>query len=107
MVVALLCTQASPSLRPSMSRVVGMLSGDLEVGNVTTRPGYLTDWRLNDFSSFMDVGRGGGTADATTSTTTTSTSSGLTTGMSYVSGSSFSPVSPTRPILEEKTSEGR
>ncbi|KAL0300970.1 UNVERIFIED_CONTAM: putative LRR receptor-like serine/threonine-protein kinase [Sesamum radiatum] len=29
--VALLCTQASPALRPSMSRVVAMLTGDVEV----------------------------------------------------------------------------
>ncbi|XXG68644.1 hypothetical protein AAC387_Pa06g1683 [Persea americana] len=43
--VALLCTQASPMLRPSMSRVVAMLSGDREVSDVTTRPSYLTDWQ--------------------------------------------------------------
>ncbi|KAK1304501.1 putative LRR receptor-like serine/threonine-protein kinase [Acorus calamus] len=93
-VVALLCTQASPSLRPSMSRVMGMLSGDLELGNVTTRPGYLTDWRLNNFSSLMDDSRGGDTMDATPSTTTATTSrSGLTPGMSFL------PVSPTVPIM--------
>ncbi|KAG8365257.1 hypothetical protein BUALT_Bualt18G0085400 [Buddleja alternifolia] len=38
--VALLCTQASPGLRPSMSLVATMLSGDVEVASVTTRPGY-------------------------------------------------------------------
>ncbi|KAH7860420.1 hypothetical protein Vadar_013198 [Vaccinium darrowii] len=51
--VALLCTQTSPQLRPSMSRVVAMLSGDIEVSAVTTRPGYLTDWKFNDTTSFM------------------------------------------------------
>ncbi|XP_043700450.1 probable LRR receptor-like serine/threonine-protein kinase At1g56140 [Telopea speciosissima] len=51
--VVLLCTQASPSLRPAMSRVVAMLSGDTEVGTVTSKPGYLTDWEFNDLSSFM------------------------------------------------------
>ncbi|KAF6147878.1 hypothetical protein GIB67_014458 [Kingdonia uniflora] len=51
--VSLLCTQASPSLRPSMSRVVAMLAGDIEVSNVTSRPGYLTDWQFSDLSSFM------------------------------------------------------
>ncbi|KAJ9687179.1 hypothetical protein PVL29_015863 [Vitis rotundifolia] len=51
--VALLCTQASPTLRPPMSRVVAMLSGDIEVSRVTTKPGYLTDWKFNDASSFM------------------------------------------------------
>ncbi|KAG1348063.1 putative LRR receptor-like serine/threonine-protein kinase [Cocos nucifera] len=38
-------------LRPPMSRVVVMLAGDIEVGEVTTRPGYLTDWQFNDVSS--------------------------------------------------------
>ncbi|KAF8408709.1 hypothetical protein HHK36_004773 [Tetracentron sinense] len=44
--VALLCTQASPMLRPPMSRVVvvAMLAGDVEVSTVTSRPSYLTDW---------------------------------------------------------------
>ncbi|KAI8567213.1 hypothetical protein RHMOL_Rhmol02G0103200 [Rhododendron molle] len=51
--VALLCTQTSPQLRPSMSRAVAMLSGDIEVSVVTTRPGYLTDWKFNDMTSFM------------------------------------------------------
>ena len=36
-----------------MSRVVNMLTGDIEVGNVTSRPGYLTDWKFDDISSFM------------------------------------------------------
>ncbi|KAK7850357.1 putative lrr receptor-like serine/threonine-protein kinase [Quercus suber] len=49
--VSLLCTQASPTLRPSMSRVVAMLSGDIEVSTVTSRPGYLTDWKYNDITS--------------------------------------------------------
>ncbi|XP_075646094.1 putative LRR receptor-like serine/threonine-protein kinase At1g56140 isoform X1 [Castanea sativa] len=49
--VSLLCTQASPTLRPSMSRVVAMLSGDIEVSIVTTRPGYLTDWKYDDITS--------------------------------------------------------
>ncbi|XP_058071809.1 probable LRR receptor-like serine/threonine-protein kinase At1g56130 isoform X4 [Magnolia sinica] len=48
--VALLCTQASPTLRPPMSRVVAMLSGDVEVGIATSRPGYLSDWQFNDVS---------------------------------------------------------
>ena len=51
--VALLCTQTSPTLRPPMSRVVAMLSGDIEVSRVTTKPGYLMDWKFNDVSSFM------------------------------------------------------
>lgn len=49
--VALLCTQASPFLRPPMSRVVAMLSGDAEVSIVTSKPSYLVDWHPID--SFM------------------------------------------------------
>ncbi|KAI8539527.1 hypothetical protein RHMOL_Rhmol09G0189700 [Rhododendron molle] len=50
--VALLCTQTSPQQRPSMPRVVAMLSGDIEVSAVTSRPGYFTDWNSNT-TSFM------------------------------------------------------
>ncbi|XP_058184674.1 probable LRR receptor-like serine/threonine-protein kinase At1g56140 isoform X3 [Rhododendron vialii] len=50
--VALLCTQTSPHQRPSMPCVVAMLSRDIEVSAVTSRPGYLTDWNF-DTSSFM------------------------------------------------------
>lgn len=49
--VALLCTQGSPTLRPTMSRVVGMLVGDIEVSSVTSKPNYLTDWDFNDITS--------------------------------------------------------
>ncbi|KAK8989619.1 hypothetical protein V6N11_064037 [Hibiscus sabdariffa] len=51
--VALLCTQASPSMRPSMSRVVGMLGGDFEVKNVTTKPSYLTDCDFTDITGSL------------------------------------------------------
>ncbi|XP_041024665.1 probable LRR receptor-like serine/threonine-protein kinase At1g56130 isoform X2 [Juglans microcarpa x Juglans regia] len=55
--VALLCTQASPMMRPPMSRVVAMLTGDIEVGTVTTKPSYLTDLNFKDItSSFLDEG---------------------------------------------------
>ncbi|KAK8618639.1 hypothetical protein V6N13_132625 [Hibiscus sabdariffa] len=51
--VALLCTQASPSMRPPMSRVVDMLGGDFEVNNVTTKPSYLTDWDFKDITGSL------------------------------------------------------
>ncbi|XP_031499793.1 probable LRR receptor-like serine/threonine-protein kinase At1g56140 [Nymphaea colorata] len=51
--VALLCTQASPGLRPPMSRVVAMISGDIDVNPVMSRPGYLTDWDFDDTSNFI------------------------------------------------------
>ncbi|KAL4554356.1 hypothetical protein LXL04_039493 [Taraxacum kok-saghyz] len=49
--VALLCTQTS-STRPSMSRVVAMLSGDIEVTNVITRPQYLTCFEFDYITTF-------------------------------------------------------
>ncbi|XP_044468032.1 probable LRR receptor-like serine/threonine-protein kinase At1g56140 isoform X2 [Mangifera indica] len=52
--VALLCTQTLPSLRPSMSRVVAMLCGDIEVSPVTSKPGYLTDWKFDDATIFVN-----------------------------------------------------
>ncbi|XWS12267.1 hypothetical protein CRYUN_Cryun37aG0074800 [Craigia yunnanensis] len=52
--VALLCTQASPMMRPPMSRVVAMLAGDIEVSSVTSKPSYLTDWDFKDITgTFM------------------------------------------------------
>ncbi|GLJ53477.1 hypothetical protein SUGI_1140780 [Cryptomeria japonica] len=47
--VALLCTQAVPTMRPSMSRVVAMLTGDVEEIPVASRPGYITDWQYNNY----------------------------------------------------------
>ncbi|KAH9747521.1 non-specific serine/threonine protein kinase [Citrus sinensis] len=53
--VALLCTQASPMMRPPMSRVVAMLAGDIEVGKVISKPSYLTDWDFKDITaSFLN-----------------------------------------------------
>ena len=46
-----MCTQASPNMRPPMSRVVAMLAGDIEVGIVTSKPSYLTDCNFKDITS--------------------------------------------------------
>ncbi|XP_015695987.2 probable LRR receptor-like serine/threonine-protein kinase At1g56130 [Oryza brachyantha] len=54
---ALLCTQGSPHKRPSMSRVMAILTGDIEVTEVVTKPSYITEWQL----------RGGDTSYATSS----------------------------------------
>ncbi|KAF4379464.1 hypothetical protein G4B88_024912 [Cannabis sativa] len=51
--VAFLCTQTSPTMRPSMSRVVAMISGDSDVSSEISRPGYLADWKFNDVSTVM------------------------------------------------------
>uniref|UniRef100_A0A803QX58 Uncharacterized protein n=1 Tax=Cannabis sativa TaxID=3483 RepID=A0A803QX58_CANSA len=51
--VAFLCTRASPTARPSMSKVVTMLSVDSDVDTEFLRPSYLVDWKYNDVSSLM------------------------------------------------------
>lgn len=51
--VALLCTQTSPLVRPSMSRVVAMLSGDIEVNKEISRPGFVTNWKFDDVSGLV------------------------------------------------------
>ncbi|CAJ1978434.1 unnamed protein product [Sphenostylis stenocarpa] len=94
--IALLCTQTSPTLRPSMSRVVAMLSGDIEVSSITAKPGYLTDWRFDDVSSFMTDNEIKGL------NTSYQNSSGST---SMVGGADHSPISVSKPILNETLSE--
>ncbi|KAJ0101108.1 hypothetical protein Patl1_05115 [Pistacia atlantica] len=49
--VALLCTQTLPSSRPSMSRGIVMLFGDIEVSIVNLKPGYLTEWTIDDVTT--------------------------------------------------------
>ncbi|KAF3792434.1 putative LRR receptor-like serine/threonine-protein kinase [Nymphaea thermarum] len=66
--VALLCTQASPSLRPRMSRVIAMLSRDIEVDAATSRPAYLTDWQFKDISSTINSDTSTSKTSATTAT---------------------------------------
>uniref|UniRef100_A0A0E0KV86 non-specific serine/threonine protein kinase n=1 Tax=Oryza punctata TaxID=4537 RepID=A0A0E0KV86_ORYPU len=64
--VALLCTQGSPHRRPSMSRVVAMLTGDAEVGEVAAKPSYITEWQI----------KGGGTTITGSSSTSSSAANG-------------------------------
>ena len=49
--VALLCTQASPAQRPSMSRIVAILTGDVELEAVAIQPGYIKAFQFGDYSS--------------------------------------------------------
>ncbi|KAG8043493.1 hypothetical protein GUJ93_ZPchr0458g22866, partial [Zizania palustris] len=44
--VALVCTQGSPHQRPPMSRVVSMLTGDVEVAELVTKPTYISEWQM-------------------------------------------------------------
>ncbi|THG10396.1 hypothetical protein TEA_022065 [Camellia sinensis var. sinensis] len=99
--VSLLCTQTSPTLRPSMSRVVAMLSGDIEVSDVTSRPGYLTDWKFNDKTSFMSDD----TADTAKNDYSHYSSSTSTTRMA--ADTDHSPINVTNSTLEEIIGEGR
>ncbi|KAK0596243.1 hypothetical protein LWI29_014033 [Acer saccharum] len=95
--VALLCTQTLPSLRPPMSRVVAMLCGDMEVSTVTTKPGYLTDWKYDDTTttgSFVSS-----TDKATIGIDTSSYTSSTTTSMVVVAETHHSAETDTEPIL--------
>ena len=94
--VSLLCTQASPTLRPSMSRVVAMLSGDIEVSTVTSRPGYLTDWKYDDITSV--------TSEGAIDTTYFNSSSAST---SMVGDVGNSPADASKPMLGDTIEKGR
>ncbi|PIN17134.1 Serine/threonine protein kinase [Handroanthus impetiginosus] len=94
--VSLLCTQASPAIRPAMSRVVAMLSGDIEVAPVTSRPGYLTDWKFNDQTTSMS------NTDSSTSNTNISHND---TTMTITTDNS--PINPAKPMLHEIISDSR
>ncbi|KAI6691701.1 hypothetical protein NL676_028529 [Syzygium grande] len=93
--IALLCTQTSPALRPPMSRVVAMLSGDIEVPTVSMRPGYLADWRFSDTTSFLTE-----TADNRSLYNSPFTAS-------TVGAANLSPEIATTPMLDEIIGEGR
>jgi serine/threonine protein kinase len=63
--VALVCTQGSPHQRPSMSRVVAMLTGDVEAPHVVTKPSYITEWQIKGGnSSFMGTDASGQSSSA-------------------------------------------
>ncbi|GLT30497.1 hypothetical protein SLA2020_052930 [Shorea laevis] len=53
--VGLLCTQASPMMRPPMSRVVAMLAGFIEVSPVASKPSYLTDCDFKDITARFEA----------------------------------------------------
>ena len=97
--VSLLCTQASPTLRPSMSRVVGMLSGDIEVSTVTSKPGYLTDWTYDDITKVLSEGATIGTDTSYLNSSSASTS--------MVVAAENSTAIESKPMHGEIISEGR
>ncbi|CAH2034368.1 unnamed protein product [Thlaspi arvense] len=76
--VALICTNSSPSLRPTMSEVVKMLEGEIEITQVMSDPVvYGHNW---SFSMLKDIDRHGssstmsGVTDQTTTTMKSSVS---------------------------------
>ncbi|XXG68711.1 hypothetical protein AAC387_Pa06g1733 [Persea americana] len=93
--VGLLCTQATPMLRPPMSRVVAMLSGDIEVSSVTSKPGYITDWQLNEITSFVSEDTSGPSTEWTSSSRQNTSSNSSTVVIGHSSES------PCQPILHE------
>ncbi|XP_019051666.1 PREDICTED: probable LRR receptor-like serine/threonine-protein kinase At1g56140 [Nelumbo nucifera] len=96
--IALLCTQTSPALRPSMSRVVAMLSGDIEVSTITSKPSYLTDWQFNDItSSFLSENSLGKSIDSQFKTSSDTT----------MVNADTSPNNVSQPILHNIIGDGR
>lgn len=51
--VAFLCTQTDHAIRPAMSRVVGMLTGHVEVTEANAKPGYVSERTFENAMSFM------------------------------------------------------
>ena len=94
--IALLCTQTSPMQRPSMSRVVAMLSGDTEVSRVASKPGYLTDRNFDDTSFTSNL-----------ATKASETSYNTSTSTSIVADVETSPSNVTKPMLPGIIGEGR
>lgn len=100
--VALLCVQASPSLRPAMSRVITMLSGDVEIPTVTTKPSYLTDWDFNDTTNTFDD-QEPMSSESTTMMTATATTNTTSTGVDSMP----SPIMLSEVIRKGSLREGR
>ena len=100
--VALLCIQASPMLRPPMSRVIAMLFGDIEVSTVTTRPGYLIDLPFRDSSCFMSESISGASTSVNTNSQVISSANTCT-----VTHIESSPTNSAGPLLQEIVGNGR
>jgi hypothetical protein len=80
-----------------MSRVVAMLSGDIEVSIVTSRPEYLSDWKFDDMSNFItDISMNGFDTSDYSSTSTSIV------GGAYI----HSPNDPSKSILHETHRDG-
>lgn len=79
--VALICTQGSPHRRPSMSRVVSMLTGDVDMaGEEVIKPSYITEWQVKAGSSSSYTGTSSQAGLSSSSTTQQSSGSGHAAG---------------------------
>ncbi|KAL4554463.1 hypothetical protein LXL04_039293 [Taraxacum kok-saghyz] len=88
--VALLCTQTSPTQRPSMSRVVTMISGDIEASGDIIRPEYLTGFKFNDITNYKSV-----------------VTNSVSDGVASTSHSTLSPWTPSDVSVSDFIGEGR
>ncbi|XP_033137237.1 probable LRR receptor-like serine/threonine-protein kinase At1g29720 isoform X3 [Brassica rapa] len=89
--VAIVCTNSSPSLRPTMSEVVQMLEGEVEITQVLSDPGlYGHNWSI---SNLRDIDTDGGLS---TSVVTDQTATRM---KSSVSGCDLYPLYPESMIL--------
>ncbi|XP_050368881.1 probable LRR receptor-like serine/threonine-protein kinase At1g56140 [Argentina anserina] len=92
MKIGLLCTQTSLMLRPTMSGVVGMLTGAITW--------YLTDWKFNDAT----------TANISLGMSTQGTSSSLfnsSASPSIVGDAPQTPTNATHPLIHSTVNDGR
>lgn len=104
--MALLCTQASPMMRPPMSRVVAMLAGDIEVGAVTSKPSYLTEYNFKDVTSNLFSQED--TLLATTSgNSLPKPQDGNTTNVNITNDPMLSPTNITKSMISDIIGEGR
>ncbi|KAK9937488.1 hypothetical protein M0R45_014274 [Rubus argutus] len=87
-------------LRPTMSGVVGMLTGAIEVMTVTSKPGYLTDWKFDDASSVSDL------TLAMATKGTGSSSSYLSASTRVVGDAGLAPANATLPMLHNIVNDG-
>uniref|UniRef100_M8C187 non-specific serine/threonine protein kinase n=1 Tax=Aegilops tauschii TaxID=37682 RepID=M8C187_AEGTA len=79
--VALICTQGSPHRRPSMSRVVSMLTGDADMaGEEGIKPSYITEWQVKAGSSSSYTGTSSQAGLSSSSTTQQSSGGGHAAG---------------------------
>ncbi|CAK7335850.1 unnamed protein product [Dovyalis caffra] len=105
--VALLCTQASPAMRPTMSRVIAMLTGDIEVTAVASKPSYLTDWHFKDITASFSTENARASTESEASKNKNKSEHQNSIDLSPQGDQIYSPVNITEPRLSELIGDGR